>query len=602
METDDIIARISQKLKAQGIEPRPESIASKINRLVTEFGVPPFEAERTILQDILKEHGVSQPKPAQSSSSDTVGIGTIAPGEWVTVEGKVISVTDPPSPAVAQTGVIADDTGAVRFVIFAKNAPALLKVGEWFRLESAVVDEFRGLANLKIHGGTTVTPINEDRPLTPEITRIADLRPGIASVTAKVVQDWDVRHDRMLQTGLLGDESGTVKFIIWKGGSDRKLEPDTVYTFTFVPVEEYNGRLSLTIDPAACIPSDSVIAVPAGPAGSEEPMPRFEGKIISVRTVGSDTIRESGIIATEDGAYAFTIWADAQIPALEQGSWYAIEGATKGMFRGAPRISINQDAVVSPVEDRFLPLPPATPVADLTPGIATVRVKRVQEWENRSDRMLQNGLVGDETGVIKFVIWGGENSEKIQENIVYTLFYASVEEYNGRLSLDLTHATPLPDEDADIEVSRGGTSISGALVHVASGSGIVKRCPVDGCSRVLSRQNFCPVHEFQPGFRYDLRIRGVLDDGHTAHNLLIQREAVEKLFSMTLAEAQDIAENQPLGADEVARQLADRALGRYFKVTGREFEGIFIAFDAQWLSFDPGRHTALINRAGGDLA
>ncbi|WP_211531375.1 hypothetical protein [Methanocalculus chunghsingensis] len=601
METDDIIARISQKLKAQGIEPRPEKIASKINRLVTEFGVPPSEAERTILQDTFKEHGIEQPKPS-APSSDAVGIGTLVPGEWVTVEGKVVSVTEPPSPAVAQTGVIADDTGAVRFVIFAKNAPALLRVGEWFRLESAVVDEFRGLANLKIHAGTTVTPINDDRPLTPEITRIADLRPGIASVTAKIVQDWEVRHDRMLQTGLLGDESGTMKFVIWKGGSDRKLEPDTAYTFAYVPVEEYNGRLSLTIDPASCTPVDSEIAVSAGPAGSEEPMPLFEGKIISVRHVGSETVRESGIIATPDGAYAFTIWGDAQIPALEQGNWYAIEGATKGMFRGAPRISINQDAVLSPVEDRFLPPPPATPVADLAPGIATVRVKLAQEWESRSERMLQAGLVGDETGVIKFVIWDGEGVEQIQENIVYTFFYAAVEEYNGRLSLDLTHATPLPDEDADIEVSRGGKSISGALVHIASGSGIVKRCPVEGCNRVLSRQNFCPVHEFQPGFQYDLRIRGTLDDGQTAHNLLIQREAVEKLFSMTLAEAQDIAENQPLGADEVARQLGDRALGRYLTVTGREFEGLFIAFDAKWLFFDPARHTALINRAGGDLA
>lgn len=603
MDTHEIQARISQKLKAQGIEPDTDRIASKIHRLVSEFGVPPTEAERTILQDIFKDHGVTIPKPAPSSASDTMQIGDLKPGEWVIIEGKVVSVTEPPSDAVAQTGVIADDSGAIRFVIFTKGAPALLRIGEWYRFESAVVDEFRGVINLKIHSGTVISPINEDRPLTPRITRIADLSPGVASVTAKVVQNWDVRHERMQQTGLLGDESGTVKFIVWRGGSDQVLAPDQVYTILYAAVEEYNGRLSLTIDPAGCIPvDDATITVRSGSSASEEALPRFEGKIIAVEPSVSDAIKENGIIANADGAYAFTLWANADILRLEQSEWYAIEGATRGLFRGAPRVSIGEGATVTPVGDRPLSPPPMTPVADLSPGIATIRVKLVQEWEVKSDRMLQTGLVGDETGVVKFIIWAGDGREKIAENTVYTFFYAVVEEFNDRLSVNLTQSTAFPDEDAEIEVSRGGTTIAGAIVHIASGSGIVKRCPVEGCNRVLSRQNFCPIHEFQPNFRYDLRIRGTLDDGHIARNLLLQREVVEELFSMTLAEAQDIAENQPLGADEVVRQLTERALGRYLRVTGREFEDLFLAYKAEWLSLDMSRQTALLNRAGGDQA
>lgn len=603
MDTHEIQARISQKLKAQGIEPDTDRIATKIHRLVSEFGVPPSEAERTILQDIFKDHGVTIPKPASSSASDTMQILDLKPGEWVIIEGKVVSVADPPSDAVAQTGVIADDSGAIRFVIFAKGAPALLRIGEWYRLESAVVDEFRGVANLKIHSGTVVSPINEDRPLTPRITRIADLSPGVASVTAKIVQNWDVRHERMQQTGLLGDESGTVKFIVWKGGSDRILDPDQAYTILYAAVEEYNGRLSLTIDPAGCTPADDAdIEVRSGSSASEEALPPFEGKIIAVEPSVSDAIRENGIIANADGAYAFTLWERSGIERLEQSEWYAIDGATMGTFRGAPRVSIGEGATVTPVEDRPLSPPPMTPVAELSPGIATIRVKLVQEWETKSDRMLQTGLVGDETGVVKFVIWAGDGREKIAENTVYTFFYAVVEEFNDRLSVNLTQSTAFPDEDADIEVSRGGTTIAGAIVHIASGSGLVKRCPVEGCNRVLSRQNFCPVHEFQPNFRYDLRIRGSLDDGHLARNVLLQREVVESLFSMSLAEAQDIAENQPLGADEVIRQLTERALGRYLRVTGREFEDLFLANQAEWLSLDMSRHTALLNRAGGDLA
>lgn len=604
MDTHEITTRISQKLKSQDINPDLERIEAKINRLVSEFGVPPAEAERTILQDILKEHGKQIPKPQTSSSSDMTRIADLSPGEWVTIEGKVVSVTDPPSPAVAQKGIIADESGAIGFVIFAKGAPALLKAGEWYRLESAVVDEFRGLANLKIHSGTTVTPINEDRTLIPVFTSIADLSPGIASIKGKVIQNWEVRHDRMQQTGLIGDETGTVKFLVWKGGSDQQLATDQVYSIHYAAVEEYNGRLSVTIDPAACSPlEDGDIEVQStAPGAMEEALPRIEGKIISVESSVSDAIAAQGIIATADGAYVFTLWAKADISPLEQGGWYAIEGASKGTFRGAPRISIGEGAVITPIEDRPLPPPPLTPIAELQPGIATIRVKLLQEWESRSDRMLQTGLVGDETGVLKFIIWKNEGVEKLQENTVYNFFYAIVDEYNGRLSVNLTQATALPEEEGDIEIARDGTAIQGALVHIASGSGIVKRCPEEGCNRVLSRQNFCPIHEFKPDFKYDLRIRGTLDDGHIARNILLPREVVESLFQMTLAEAQEIAENQPLGADEVIRQLTERALGRYLKVTARQFEDLFIANHAEWLTPDMSRQTALLNRAGGDLA
>ncbi|MCP1661565.1 MULTISPECIES: hypothetical protein [Methanocalculus] len=603
MESNELKTRISQKLKSQGVEPDSDRIEAMINRLVNEFGVPPTEAERTILQDILKEHGKQMPKPAPPSSGDSAPIADLVPGEWVAIEGKVVSVADPPSPAVAQTGVIADSSGAVRFVIFAKNAPALLRKGAWYRLESAVVDEFRGQVNLKVHSGTTITPIDEDRTLEPVITRIADLSPGIASVQAKVVQNWDVRHERMQQTGLLGDESGVVKFIVWKGESDTLLEQDQVYTIRYGAVDEYNGRLTITVDPASCTRQDEAdIEVVSRQGAEEEVCDRFEGKIISLEPSLSDAITESGVVATPEGAYAFTVWANAGIPPLEQGGWYAFEGVTKGIFRGAQRISLGEGAVVSPVEDRPLPPPGITPVAELAPGIASIRVKLVQEWESRSDRMLQTGLVGDESGIVKFVIWNGEGSEKLAENTVYTFFYSVIEEYNGRLSVNLTQATALPEEEAEMEVSRGGSVISGALVHIASGSGIVKRCPEEGCNRVLSRQNFCPIHEFKPDFRYDLRIRGTLDDGQSARNILLPREVVESLFSMTLAEAQDIAENQPLGADEVIRQLADRALGRYLSVTGRSFEDLYIANEAAWITVDHAKQTDLLNRAGGESA
>jgi replication factor A1 len=153
-------------------------------------------------------------------------------------------------------------------------------------------------------------------------------------------------------------------------------------------------------------------------------------------------------------------------------------------------------------------------------------------------------------------------------------------------------------EEADIPVSGGDVSVRGAIVHIAPGSGIIKRCPVEGCNRALSRQNYCPVHEIQPNFNYDLRIKGWLDDGEKTHNILIQRDAVEALTGITLDAAKEIAENNPLGMDEVFLRMRDALLGRYLMCKGREIDNRLLVNTCERVTFDSGEHTALLNRAG----
>jgi replication factor A1 len=413
MDFSETAERISRKFSKDGAPLADKSkIEGKLRRLVTEFGVQPSEAERSVSNELAKEYNI--PLPGNVSAGKGGGgteekkIALATPGEWVTFEGKIVALSAPASPAIAQSGIIADESGAIRFVAWAKaNAPAMTE-GSWYRIESGVVDEYKGVANLKIHSGTTIKEINGDRALIPTPTPIKDLHPGIGGVRAKVVQEWDASHERMLQSGLLGDESGTIKFVIWK-------EP---------------GREQLTV--------------------------------------------------------------------------------------------------------------------------------------------------------------GG----------VYNIFYAQVDEFNGRLSLNLNGATIL-QEEADIPVSGGEVAFTGAIVHVAPGSGIIKRCPVEGCNRALSRQNYCPVHEIQPKFVYDLRIKGWLDDGEKTHSILLQRDAVEFLTGINLAKAQEIAENNPLGMDEVFLQMRDKVLGRYITCRGREIDNRVLVNSCEQKKFETVEHTRLLNRAGG---
>ena len=325
----------------------------------------------------------------------------------------------------------------------------------------------------------------------------------------------------------------------------------------------------------------------------------IEGKVVSLSTPASPTIAQSGILADESGAIRFIVWTKSNAPAMTEGSWYRIESAVVDEYKGIPSLKVHSGTTMKELgtTDPLIPVP--VQIKDLHIGIGSVRAKVVQEWEPTHDRMLQSGLLSDETGTIRFVIWKEPGKEQLEVGSVYSVFYALVDEYNGRLSLNLTTATVMQEEGDIPTISGGEVAIHGAIVHIAPGSGIIKRCPVEGCNRALSRQNYCPIHEIQPNFVYDLRIKGWLDDGEKTHNILIQRGVVESLTSITLDAAKEIAENNPLGMDEVFLRMRDILLGRYVVCNGREIENRLMVNSCERLTFDSGEHAALLNRAGG---
>jgi replication factor A1 len=324
----------------------------------------------------------------------------------------------------------------------------------------------------------------------------------------------------------------------------------------------------------------------------------IEGKVVALSAPASPAIAQSGIIADDSGGIRFVAWAKSNAPAMTVGSWYHIESAVVDEFKGIASLKIHSGTTVKESATDGALIPSTVPIVNLHTGVGSVRAKVIQEWDASHERMLQSGLLGDETGTIKFVIWKEAGKEKLAVDSVYNIFYALVDEFNGRLSLNLNTATIMQD-DGDILVSGGIVAIRGAIVHIAPGSGIIKRCPVEGCNRALSRQNYCPVHEIQPKFIYDLRIKGWLDDGEKTHNILLQRDVVESLTGITLDAAKEIAENNPLGMDEVFLRMRDAVLGRYITCHGREIDNRLLVNTCERLTFERGEHAALLNRAGG---
>jgi replication factor A1 len=180
----------------------------------------------------------------------------------------------------------------------------------------------------------------------------------------------------------------------------------------------------------------------------------------------------------------------------------------------------------------------------------------------------QVGLLGDESGTIKFTKWAKSDLEELDAGQSYRLGNVVTDEYEGQYSVKLNRTTTIEEIDAEIEVGDDTEAVEGALVDIQSGSGLIKRCPEDDCTRVLQNGR-CAEHGEGEG-EFDLRIKGVIDDGLDAHEVIFDKEATEAVADMSLEEAKDMAMDA-LDTTVVADEISGKLLGKYYRVEGPVF-------------------------------
>jgi len=207
-----------------------------------------------------------------------------------------------------------------------------------------------------------------------------------------------------------------------------------------------------------------------------------------------------------------------------------------------------------------------------------VTVKVVDLWEPTSESIAQVGLLGDETGTIKFTKWAKSDLPELEEGAVYDLGNVVTDEYQGRFSVKLNKTTVIEERDEDIEVGENTVEAEGALVAIQSGSGLIKRCPEEGCTRVLQNGR-CSEHGEVEG-EFDLRIKGVLDDGTEVTQVIFDEEATTDLTGISLETAQEMAMDA-LDTTVVADEMREDVLGRYYRVAGPTFGQYLLANDVE---------------------
>ncbi|AFO59456.1 MULTISPECIES: replication protein A [Natrinema] len=206
--------------------------------------------------------------------------------------------------------------------------------------------------------------------------------------------------------------------------------------------------------------------------------------------------------------------------------------------------------------------------------------KVIELWDPRSDSVAQVGLLGDPTGTIKFTKWAKSELPALEEGGVYELRNVVTDEYQGRYSVKLNSTTVIEERDEDLEVGNDTSEIEGALVDMQSGSGLIKRCPEEDCTRVLQNGR-CNEHGEGEG-EFDLRIKAVVDDGIDAHEVIFDKDATEDLTGLSLEEAKDMAMDA-LDTTVVADEIRADIVGTYYRIEGPTFGRYVLADDVEEL-------------------
>lgn len=208
---------------------------------------------------------------------------------------------------------------------------------------------------------------------------------------------------------------------------------------------------------------------------------------------------------------------------------------------------------------------PITKISELEPGKwVSVKAKVLQLWNPTSPSIAQWGVIGDETGTARFVIWVKSGKSRVEEEKCYLFEKVIVDEFGGTKSIKVTSFSEIKEIDEEIEVSEGGEiEVIGALVSISQNSGLVQICK--NCERI-TKAGICKEHG-KVEVSEVLRLRGVIDDGERTYDVEFGEDVIKSLTGIDLAMARKIAfENLDRGI--VLLELKRKLLGRYLRISG----------------------------------
>lgn len=312
-----------------------------------------------------------------------------------------------------------------------------------------------------------------------------------------------------------------------------------------------------------------------------------EKRAITVK--GSPKTIISGIAGDDTGTAPFTIWGDTGD--YEKGKVYAFRNAYTKKYREQIQLNIGTRGKVEECDDVSLDVktsadtaPTEMKIGEITDHTGNVSLTgRITEVEPRTvtvqgtEKTIWGGIIADDSGKIQFTAW---NDFNLSNDIVVRVENAYVRAWKGIPQLNFGERATVTRTNADVgavesgpasktveEIMRVGggldISITGTVVDVRAGSGLIRRCPQ--CNRSVHGEE-CTVHGHIVPVN-DLRLKATLDDGTGAISVIILKADTENLTGISLAEAEKYSK-QKGDLDAVASRMAAAVILKKVTVTG----------------------------------
>ncbi|MFB6174140.1 MAG: replication factor A, partial [Halobacteriales archaeon] len=98
-----------------------DEIEERLETLVEEYRVPVEEARRSVVNHYLDEAGLER-EELGGGGVEAVDLAEVdEPDRWVEVTAKVVELWEPRSDAVAQVGLLGDESGTIKFTKWATS-------------------------------------------------------------------------------------------------------------------------------------------------------------------------------------------------------------------------------------------------------------------------------------------------------------------------------------------------------------------------------------------------------------------------------------------------------------------------------------------------
>ncbi len=304
----------------------------------------------------------------------------------------------------------------------------------------------------------------------------------------------------------------------------------------------------------------------------------------SIRYQGEDQVIYEGQLADETGRIDFTSWVEF---GHDPGDTLRLGNAGVREWEGDPELNIGQETSVETVEEAIDvddEVGGDAALAELSPGDRGVDVEVTPlEVESKvidgrdGETEILSGVLADETARLPFTDWDPHG--EVEEGASVRVENAYIREFRGAPSVNVSEFSRVsrleraveatesaPHLDVGEAVASDGlfdVEVTGNVVGVRDGSGLVERCPE--CGRV-TQNGQCRQHGAVDA-EDDLRTKLIFDDGTGTLTVVLDDELTAEVYGGGLEAAREHARDA-MDREVVADTIRGELVGRAFRTRG----------------------------------